>query len=123
MKKTILIISLIIGYIFIVNVIAELPLNLAIQDNYNSQIDDGNVKIGVSDSVSVSVYRQRIYGNIYETNGNSKLYLFGFAPIPLKSKGIGYIKFHIVFLALLALFSYKIYKKKEIIKEEYVYIE
>ena len=122
MKKIILIISLIIGYILIINVIAELSISLPIQENNINNNEDGNTKISISDSVSVSVYRERIYGNIYENNGNSKLYLLWFVPLPLKSRGIGYVKFHILFLILLTLLLYKVYKKKEIIKEEYVYI-
>lgn len=97
----ILILSIIL-YLIAINFISNINLTKVNYESSGEKISDEK-DISVSDSVSVSVFRSRFYGKIVESNDNSKLYLFWFIPVPLKSKGVSFVKFHIILLSLILL--------------------
>ncbi len=81
----------------------------------------GNVRIGMSDSVSVMVQRSRFYGKIIEFQGaysTRYLYLFYFMKIPLEVKGDSFILSHIIALLIIIGFNFFLmeWKRK---KEDY----
>ena len=97
------------GYILIINFIANF---ISLQDfsfsNLSETMTGGDSqKIGLGSSVSLSINRPRPYGNTVESGGNSKLYLFGLIPLPLKSNGINFIYFHIIFALIIVILLYR----------------
>ena len=76
-----------------------------------SEIEDSfNVALGISESVTVTVTRQRFYGKIIEiVAADSKVvyvYLFNFLKLPLRVHAINFLYFHIgiIFLIVLLFF-------------------
>lgn len=106
----VLIIILIPVYIFNINLIAN-------YENTDSQIELNNnqykgfcnasicEKVGMSDSVSIEVVKNRWYGKIVENsdqNGNlNNLYLFKIIKIPTNKNGFSFFWIHISFLIFL----------------------
>lgn len=111
MKKSKILIysSIILSYLLIINFISEfIIIQNVYPENFSSSISGGgSQKIGLGDSVSVSIKRNRPYGSILEENGNSKLKLLGLIPLPLKSDGINFIYFHLIFAAIIIYFLYR----------------
>lgn len=95
--------------IIIVIIIATLELsiiyfyedNMITQENLsqiNQQTEStSEVRVGVSDSIDVSVKRPRFYGTIYEqvNSKTSTLHLFNLIKIPLKKNNIDFTPLHI----------------------------
>jgi hypothetical protein len=99
-----LVISL-IGYFFIINVIFENQGINLIKENYSTQMDYGfEESVGFSDVVQVQLEKNRWYGTIVEslgeTTSNSKLYLFNLMELPIEKNGKSYIQAHIIFSCL-----------------------
>lgn len=69
----------------------------------DSQVDNGDVVIGLSDTVSTSVKRDRWYGTIYETSGDTGskvLYLFDIFKLRLRAGGSSLWLVHLFSLAV-----------------------
>jgi len=82
------------AYLLIINFIFSLPsfqLQTQIQENPNIG------KVSVGNLVSVRAEKNRIYGKIIEEGGASKLYLFYFIPLPLKSNNFRFFWAHTLF--------------------------
>ena len=63
-------------------------------------------KIGVSDSVSITVKAKRFYGTVYSTGTFERvsvLYILGFIPLPLKVANINFGYLHAIFFISMAL--------------------
>lgn len=103
-----LIISIILAsiYLFGVNIIAEFKLTSNGNGGVQQQIQGGGtVYVGMSDSVSVQVFRDRWYGDIYEEPGKiSNLYLFNLIKLPIKVKEKSWVLYHWVFFILMTIF-------------------
>lgn len=101
-------ILILIVYLVSVNLLAGYKLN---QNNANTpQQDKGGsamVNIGVGDSISVQVVRERWYGKIYgdywDTKDIENLYLFNIIKIPVRVNGSDWSLFHIIFVSILIL--------------------
>jgi hypothetical protein len=99
--------GLLLAYLIIINFAANIlsnPESSAGQEV--RRYDNGDIVVGVSDSVAVSVVRPRWYGTIYEeswaTTKLARLYLFGFIPIPVNVNGSGLFFVHLIFIAAIA---------------------
>lgn len=88
-------------YIIAINIISSTNFNFGFN---NSQ--DGNIgtcgafctKLKVGEGVSVSVVRNRWYGQIFEGGESRTLYLFKLIKLPLEKEGKDYVLFHLVFI-------------------------
>ena len=105
-------------YIFFINFVAYTAFVVSSTDysttnqGYSEITEGGDVKIGIGDSVGVSVVRNRWYGTIVEEAGKgSDLYMMGLVTLPLSSGGIGFVKFHILFLIVFVICLYMALKK------------
>jgi len=94
-------VGLLLAYILIINAVGSLMSN---ESSYSGGVegnDYGDVVVGVSDNVDVSVVKNRWYGTILENSGRttklSKLYLMGFIPLPLNVNGGNLVWIHIIF--------------------------
>lgn len=103
-----ILVGIIIAYIFLINVVVSLLVQYpSFQgDGMQKEGNSGfNVDLRMSDSVSVTVARQRFYGRVLEfIGGKSKvsyLYLFNFLKLPLEVHGIHFLYFHIGIVVLL----------------------
>jgi len=119
LAKIVLLMCMVIVYVLIINIFASI-LSISIENaEIRSSNGGGMLKIGVSESVSILVTRNRWYGKILEENGHSILYLFRFVKLPIRVKKLNFIYYHVIFLfiltALIILFSLnkKVYKDKK----------
>ena len=64
------------------------------------------IEIGVSDSVSVSVIRNRFYGNIIVEGETEYLYLLKLIKIPKKVAGHNFYIFHFIFLIVILIIAF-----------------
>jgi len=108
--KIILIIGLIIAYVLVINIIAvAIPISVEYIETEKSS--GSREEVGVGHSVQIQVEKNRFYGKILQDNENSNLLLFGFIPLPLKSRGHSFIKYHLIFFVLLLLIILLMYMK------------
>ncbi len=114
------IVGLIVAYFILINIISSvLSISInSIGQPSTEQVEGYDVRIGVSDSVGVTVKRSRWYGTIVEqseSGGMSRtLYLFGLVGLPLETKGASLVLWHIILLVSLGTLGYFIinrYKK------------
>jgi len=127
-QKILVILIVIIGYIFIINLFANL-----ISITYENQkittktiiINRGNiVELGVSDSVSILVVRKpHWYGKRVVKDGKEYLYLFYFIKLPHKIKGYPFYWFHLIFLIILILLCLLIFLKPKVYKHNNSYLD
>lgn len=106
MKYPITLTCVVIGivYIFLIN-----PISLLIATNISprivtdkiTEVGGSNVQLGVSDEVSVTVTRNRWYGQLNDENGIQVLYLFKMIKIPLKTNSINFLFIHEIVLVIL----------------------
>jgi hypothetical protein len=73
----------------------------------DSTTNSNNIKVAVSDSISVSVEKHRFYGTIISEGTNSHMYLLNFIKVPLGKDDFNFIYLHctvlIILIALLVL--------------------
>jgi hypothetical protein len=104
---SLIVLILTVGYVLAINELAKI---MTFSTGYAAptQIhqDSGtDVQLGISDGVQVTVLRNRFYGRIREVGDSSKLSLFGYIPVPLKSNGYSLMVFHYIFLIIILLFT------------------
>ena len=99
-KKLAFSIGLLVVYILVVNFIASIDLSGSLIDGEDSSSLGDTIKLGVSDSISVSVVRNRFYGVYHISNGDNYLYLFWLIKIPIEVKGFSFIWIHLIFAVL-----------------------
>jgi len=98
-KKLALMIGLVVVYIIVINFIA-----VGIGSSSNSIFSEdsvssgGTIKLGVSDSISVSVVRERFYGVYHISEGDNYLYLFWLIKVPVEIKGFSFFWIHLIFV-------------------------
>ncbi len=117
--KIILIAGIIIAaYVILINFIASVSqLNGFTYANNVEQSNSGQgVKVGVGESVSVTVQRNRWYGKIIENVGDdskiSYIYLFNFLRLPLIINKFNFIYVHILMLVAIASLSVFFWRRK-----------
>jgi hypothetical protein len=111
---------MIVLYLIIINLsVYVLSISFDVGNNY-SYYDDGSIRLGMSDSVSVEVVRNRIYGTIKISGDNEVLYLFGIIPVPLEIGGLKYSFVHLIFLSFIIYFNFK---KQKVYKEDKPYYD
>ena len=114
-----IVLILILTYVIFINLFANLILKLG--ENSTGDYVNGNgadVKIGMSDSISVGVIRKsKILWRTHELNGNSYFKVFNVVPLPKKVRGINFIYFHIVFVLTLIIFILNEIGKQNLYKE------
>lgn len=124
--KLFLIFVIVIGYVFLINIFADL-ISVSSENYENSKserIGGDSVKIGVSQSVSVSVTRKpHWYGKFYVNNGKEVLNLFYICNVPWKIQKYNFWIFHIIFLIILSLSVVLIFTKKKVYKGENTSLE
>lgn len=106
MKRIILLIFImLLTYIIFINLGSYVLGMESVQNTFqNSQIQEGSEqKIGANFNVAVTVQKNRFYGEIIETSGNSKLYALSFIPLPLISNGFNFKFIHLIFTILISL--------------------
>jgi len=97
-KKLALMFGLLLVYLLLVNFIAaRMSYSNGSTDGEDSYSSGGMVKLGVSDSVSVSVVRERFYGVYHISNGNNNLFLFWLIKVPVEIKGFSFFWIHLIF--------------------------
>ena len=126
MKKRFLILILaivaLIIYIILANMIAyNLYAKSTSSDNSENSIETGDVKLGVSEKIDVTVTRKRWYGTIIENSGQdtklSNLYLFNIIKIPINVNNHSLYWINLIFLIIITLYTLtalKIARKREI---------
>lgn len=72
------------------------------EEKYLKEESAYELKVDLESSVSVLIQRTRWYGKIIEQDGESRLYLFYFLPIPLHERQINFKWIHISFLGISA---------------------
>ncbi len=118
-KKLALMIGLVVVYILVINFIAA-----GIGSSNTSVLGEDSVssgetiKLGVSDSVSVSVVRERFYGVYHISNGNNNLFLLWLIKVPVEIKGFSFFWIHLIFTVSCGvtwwlLSDEKVYKEKD----------
>ena len=113
-NKLLITASLIAVYLIFVNAIFNYisKENTKQKNQTQTQTSGTNLIIWVIYKAEAVVYRNRFYGKITETHTQqdlfSKLYLFYFIPLPLKSNKTSFIQYHI--LATLLLIFFNIYE-------------
>ena len=117
-KPTIFFTTCIIAFIYVIS--ANFVANILISEqiiNQNVIDQNGNpfdVKVGVSDKVTISVKRPRFYGTIYETENISELSVFNIFPLPIKVYGSSWVYAHLLVLIVLMIFAkIQLNKQKE----------
>jgi len=120
LAKIFFLIVLIVIYIFGINFLAVLISNSEeIQENIFSANGGSMLNLGVSDSVSIKVTRERFYGFIEVNNGSEYLYFLWFLKLPKKIQGYNFYYFHLIFLVILFLIILnKSPEKEKTYKEE-----
>ena len=114
--KLALIIAGIFVYVALINILAYSTSTSSPAAGYNAEArnDGGNVVVGVSDSVDVTVTRHRWYGTILENSGqktkSAKLYLLNFISIPLYSNGKSMLLINMILLFFIIISLYFIIK-------------
>ena len=107
-KITIVFTTLIIAFVYVI--LANFAASVLIEDiNMNTEnfYKTGNpnvVRVGFSESVSVSVTKPRFYGTIYETGKISNLDFFNLFNIPIKVNGTNWSYAHLIALMSLIIF-------------------
>jgi len=118
-KKLALIIGLLVVYILVINFIAAgLGSSVNSVSGEDSNSNGSMIKLGVSDSVSVSVVRERFYGVYHISNGNNNLFLFWLIKVPVEIKGFSFFWIHLIFVLSCGvtwwlLSDEKVYKEKD----------
>src|SRR3989344_5149103 len=98
-------------YVILINIIAySMSTSSPIAGYVSDRYDGGDVVIGFSDSVEVTVTRNRWYGTILGNSGQETksvtLYLLNFISIPLYSNGKSLLLINIILLVFLMVFLY-----------------
>jgi len=96
-KKLALLFGILILYLVTINFIAAINRSVSIEKE-NESLNDGTIKLGVSDSVSVKVVRERFYGVYYISNGDNNLYLLNLVKVPIEIKGFSFFWIHLIFM-------------------------
>lgn len=107
LSHALLYIIFIVSYILLINFVSEIYTPGVSFNNYLTILDSGTQTIGLSETVSITIFRPRWWGNIEESNSKSTAYLANMIPLPIKNNGINYVKFHVIFFVLLFLLIYK----------------
>ena len=120
MKYNIILIGMIAGYVVLINLVAPLVAfqnSGAADSNSVTGNDGGGVKVGMSDSVSVTVQRNRWYGKIIENAGDdsriSYVYLFNFLRLPLIANKFNFVYVHILMLIAIMSVSVFFWRRKK----------
>lgn len=94
---------IILIYFSIFNFLISFRFNFSIEDNLLSQ---GTAEVvGVGDSVSVTVIRDRFYGKLIEQGDIKTAVIFSFLKIPIEKNGKNLILIHLFFIIILFLFG------------------
>ena len=117
--KIALIVFIIVIYIFSINLFASL-INSSSETQTISGVISGrlNTRISLSESVSITITRNRWYGKIIINNGIEYLYLFNLIRLPKKIQNYNFVIFHLIFLVTLILFTILLFIEKKVYKEE-----
>ena len=100
-----------ISYVILINIISynfSAISGMSVQtDGQAYSQDGGDIKIGISDSVDVTVVRHRWYGTIVNgadnSGSSSNLYLLSFIKLPLRSNGKSMLFAHLAVIALIVI--------------------
>ena len=119
MKHSIILTVIIAGYIVLINLaafITQLGGFTYIESIEQSDSGQG-VKVGVAESVSVTVQRNRWYGKIIENAGDdskiSYVYLLNFLRLPLIINKFNFVYVHIIMLILIVPVSIFFWRRKK----------
>lgn len=118
-KYSLILIGVIISYIVLINFVAIITQfgGFAYADNIEQSDSGQGVRVGVGESVSVSVQRNRWYGRIIENVGDdnsiSYIYLFNFLRLPLIINKFNFIYVHILALIAIASASVFFWRRKK----------
>jgi len=102
--------GVLLAYLFLVNAVADFLVQSPLAQTFSSGSSEESsssfdVKIGMSDQVSIKVERQRFYGKIIETAfGDHKilfLYLFNFLKLPIQVDTFHFLYVHVAMIILL----------------------
>ena len=116
-KKIGLVLVILVGYLFVINIFANLMYssNEISQPNKNG---DADLTIGLGEYVSVEVIRvPHWYGRFIINDGREYLNLFFFYKIPWVVKKINFVWFHLIFIIFIILFTILIFIKQNDCKE------
>ncbi len=73
-----------------------------------------SAKVGYGESVTIRAEKKRWYGRFIQVNGDERLYLFSYIPIPVKVKGYNVIFFHTIYLMTLIILYYLIKRNMKV---------
>lgn len=119
LKHSLILIGIIISYIVLINLVAVVSqFNGFSYTTNKEQINSGGgVNVGVGESVSVMVQRNRWYGKIIENVGDdskiSYVYLFNFLRLPLASGSFNFVYLHVIMLIAIVPVSIFIFRRKK----------
>lgn len=103
--KIIIAVILILLYLPLINFISYIMEIQILQNNETlSALESGKDQaVGLGDSVTIGVKRNKLYGNIIGPDDDTTLNLFNFIKVPMRRNGINYKWIHISFLTSLIL--------------------
>ena len=111
-KSTLILTGCIIGiiaYFILINIVGFMfSVNFGGYSGTEQESINGgaDVKIGVSDSIDVTITRNRFYGKIMESGSTSTLYIFNILKIPLKVNGRSLLFANLILILALIIFIY-----------------
>jgi hypothetical protein len=115
-----LFITFILIVIYIILNIIIAPMDLAVDlsqydNNAKQYIVRGAMQqdIGISDSVSAIVTKNKFYGKIIQRGVNTDLYLFKILRMPLKRQGINFYYLHILFVFLISTLLFLSFERRK----------
>jgi len=120
-KKLALILVGLVLYILVMNIVAaSMNYSAAEEQRNRSALSGGAVELGVGDSISVSVVRERFYGVYHIANGDNNLYLFWLIKIPIDVNEVSFVWIHWLFLVCCGITWWSLSEEK-VYKDENTY--
>ncbi|MBI2449256.1 hypothetical protein HYV49_03080 [Candidatus Pacearchaeota archaeon] len=117
-KHSLILIGMMAGYVILINLVAFISQlgGFSYEDGIEQGDSGGDVKVGVGESVSVTVQRNRWYGKIIENVGDdskiSYVYLLGFLRLPLIINKFNFVYVHILMFVAIASVSVFLWRRK-----------
>jgi amino acid permease len=115
MKRTFRILTLIFGlsllYLIIINLVYLVFVSSTINNIIGNYSEDGNVRIGVGDSISVEIIKNRFYGYYYISGEKEILYFLDYIKIPMEINGYSIKIIHLFFIIYLIYLYYELAKE------------
>ena len=108
-----LLLFLLVGYFFVINVMADVVSDKYVPPQTQTTIQGGSiVEINMGNVLYAQVIRaKQWYGRVYEQAGDSYLHLFELIYIPKQIQKYNFMWIHLIFLIVLTLLAVSLFTK------------